>query len=57
MTTTSALTCRTAADRSSDPAGGRPAIPAAAPTAIPRWTYSSSFGCDARPLYDSLEER
>lgn len=44
MTTTSALTCRTVADRSSDPASSRHALPAAAPTAIPRWTRDPQSG-------------
>jgi amino acid adenylation domain-containing protein len=44
MTTTSALTCRTAADRSSDPAPKRPALPAIASTAIPRWTLDPQSG-------------
>ncbi|AUI52501.1 non-ribosomal peptide synthetase [Arthrobacter crystallopoietes] len=44
MTTTSALTCRTAADHSSDPGRSRLALPAAAPTTIPRWTRHPQAG-------------
>ena len=47
MTTTSALTCRTAADRSSGPGKDRTAPAGAAPTAIPRWTQEPPAGSGA----------
>ncbi len=43
MTTTPALTCRTAG-QSFDPVDGRRSVPAAAPTAIPRWTRDPQSG-------------
>ena len=44
MTTTSALTCRTAADGSSGPGKDRTAPAGAALTAIPRWTQERQPG-------------
>ena len=44
MTTTSALTCRTAANRSSGPGKDRTAPAGAAPTAVPRWTQERQSG-------------